>query len=369
VLGIDTLRIGEEARGGEQLVKTLRVELGDSSLASKLKFDGSGVHPLEEAKVKERDAAVREEEEVARMRVARELPVTVEAAKEEAKDDLSDAVTLVSWAVLELLKANPFDELSDEHALACELRDDRWDDDEGMSLVYAVKRALILRLKLIVKLLNDPLTDLSGDRLYIELGRHPLEEAHDHVKVLHVRPDGGSDSWILDLDGDRTPAIAKRSPVHLPNGGGSDRLLLEGAKDVAKRLMKVVFDDLPHLLEGDGGRGVTKLCELMLELLTKLLRDEANVEEGHDLPKLHGGTLHRSKHANDLLRSLKLAPGKRVFSRLLAAGEVGGARAKLLDGLTCGKATDSRSPTDSRRWDLLSVRHAVNPTSCRSGQR
>ena len=54
----------------------------------------SRVHPLEEAEVEERDAAVGQQQEVAGVGVAGELVVAVEAADEEAEDDLAEAVAL-----------------------------------------------------------------------------------------------------------------------------------------------------------------------------------------------------------------------------------------------------------------------------------
>ena len=59
------------------------------------------------------------------MRVARELPVPVKAAEEEAEDDLADPVALGLGAGLDLLEADAVDELADEHPLARELADAR----------------------------------------------------------------------------------------------------------------------------------------------------------------------------------------------------------------------------------------------------
>ena len=82
------------------------VALDDRALAGQLELDGLGVHALEQAEVQERDAAVVEQQEVARVRIAGELAVAVEAAEEEAEDDLADAVALGLRAVLELLEAD-----------------------------------------------------------------------------------------------------------------------------------------------------------------------------------------------------------------------------------------------------------------------
>ena len=71
-----------------------RVALGDRALAGELELHRLGVQALEQAEVQERHAAVVEQQEVAGVRVAGELAVAVQAAEEEAEDDLADAVAL-----------------------------------------------------------------------------------------------------------------------------------------------------------------------------------------------------------------------------------------------------------------------------------
>ncbi len=91
MLGIDALGVGQEAGLGEQPVQRDRVALGDRALRGELEVDRARVEALEQAEVEERHAAVVEQQEVARVRVAGELAVAIEAAEEEAKDDLADA--------------------------------------------------------------------------------------------------------------------------------------------------------------------------------------------------------------------------------------------------------------------------------------
>ena len=73
-------------------VQPLAVALVAGALAGELELDQLRRHHLEQAEVEERDAAVVQQHEVARMRVAGELVVAVHAAEEEAEDDLADAV-------------------------------------------------------------------------------------------------------------------------------------------------------------------------------------------------------------------------------------------------------------------------------------
>ena len=357
VLGVDALGVGQEARFGEQPVQRDRIALGDGALRGELEIDGPCIEALEQAEVEERHTAVVEQQEVAGVRIAGELPVAVEAAEEEAEDDLADAVALGLPAPLQLLEADAVHELRDEHALARERADHAGHDDERVAVEDARQRALVLRLELVVELLDDPLADLFGDRLDVEPGRHPLEQAHDHVEVLHVGAHGRRDARVLHLDGDLAP-VGQRGAVDLADRGGRDRFLIEGGEDVVDRLFEVILDHLAHLLEGDRRRGVAQLGQLELELLAVLLGHEAHVEEGHHLPELHRGALHRPQRGDDLLGRLELALGHRFLGGLLAARDVGRAGAELLYGLAGGERRDGRRAANTRGRDLLAfARH------------
>src|SRR5271167_4103806 len=110
-----------------------RVSLRDGPLGGELQLAGGGVHPLEQSEVQEGHAAVIEQQEVPRMRVARELPVAVKAAEEEAKDDLADPVTLRLGEALQLFEPHSADELADQDPLARERADDIGHGDERVA--------------------------------------------------------------------------------------------------------------------------------------------------------------------------------------------------------------------------------------------
>ncbi len=114
---------GRKPESASSLCSLGRVSLDDRALAGQLELDGLVLHALEQAEVQERDATVVEQQEVAGVRVAGELAVAVEAAEEEAEDDLADAVALGLRAALELLEADAGDELADQHPLARERAD------------------------------------------------------------------------------------------------------------------------------------------------------------------------------------------------------------------------------------------------------
>ena len=69
-----------------------RVALHHRPLAGELELHGLGLHTLEQAEVQERDAPVLLQQEVPGMRIARELPVPVQAAEEEAEHDLAESI-------------------------------------------------------------------------------------------------------------------------------------------------------------------------------------------------------------------------------------------------------------------------------------
>ena len=184
VVGVDALGFGKEARLGQEAVQSLSVALAHRPLTRELQLDRLALDALEQPEVQERHAPVVQQHEVAGMRIAGELAVTVEASHEEAKNDLPDPVALGLGTLLELLEAGPLHELGDQDTLARELAHNLGDRDERVAPEDARQGALVLGLQLVVELLPDPLPDLSRDGLHVETGGHALEQAHDHVQVL-----------------------------------------------------------------------------------------------------------------------------------------------------------------------------------------
>jgi hypothetical protein len=145
--------------------------------------------------------------------------------------------------------------------------------------------------------------------------------------------------------------------VDLADRGGRDRHRVEGLKDGVQRLLVLALDDLLHVLVGDLRRGVAQFGELGLELLAVLLRDEADVEERHDLAELHRGALHRPQGGDDLLGGLELALGERLLAALVPAGDIRRAGAHLLGRLRRREPPDLRGAADARRRDGVLLGH------------
>ena len=229
--GSNLLRLGEEADLGAEPHDRVLVALDHGARDLHLELDRAGRHPLEQAEVEERDAAVGEQHRVAGVRVARELVVAVHAAEVEAEQDLADAVALRLRVALDLLEADALDELGDEHALARERRDHVGHEDERVAAVDPRERALVLGLELVVELLLDPVPDLLADRLGVEPRRDPLGQPQDHAEVLQVGAHRRRDPRVLDLDRDVAAVVQPRT-VDLPDRRGRDRLLVELLEDL-----------------------------------------------------------------------------------------------------------------------------------------
>src|ERR1700722_1545221 len=146
-------------------MQRLRVALHDGPLAGQLQLDRLAIEALEQTEVQKRDAPVPKQHEVARMRIARELAVAVQAAEKEAKHDLAEPIALGLRILLQLLEADATNEIGDEHMLVRELADDFGHHDEGMAFEDARQRALVLGLELVVELLGDAIADLRGHAL------------------------------------------------------------------------------------------------------------------------------------------------------------------------------------------------------------
>ena len=107
---------------GDDVEQRLRVALvGRARRGDQLADVGVG-EPLREPEVDERDAAVGEEEVVARVRVAVQQPVAERAVDVEADEDLADPVALGLRQLLRRGEPGAVDELADQDALARQRR-------------------------------------------------------------------------------------------------------------------------------------------------------------------------------------------------------------------------------------------------------
>ena len=121
-VGVELLGLREEARLGPEPHDRVGVALDHRARDLDLELDRARRHALEQPEVEERHPTVVEQHRVARVRVARELAVAVQAAEVEAEQDLADPVALLVRKRLELLEAGPVNVLGDHHPLAARAR-------------------------------------------------------------------------------------------------------------------------------------------------------------------------------------------------------------------------------------------------------
>src|SRR5262249_54276398 len=143
LLGVDTRIVNRKKTEPRELgAHASRVVLQAAPDRRLLVLQPLGRDALGHPEVHERDAAIVQQLVVARMRVARELPVAVERAEEEAKDALTEAVAGGTVEPLDVLELHAIDPFADEHALTRELAEHLRDDDERVAAVSPRERPL-----------------------------------------------------------------------------------------------------------------------------------------------------------------------------------------------------------------------------------
>ncbi len=211
---------------------------------------------------------------------------------------------------------------------------------------------LVLRLQLVVELLVDARADLLRRRSHVEAGSEALEQTQDDAEVAHVRAHRAGHARVLHLHRHGAP-VGQRGAIDLADRRGGDRILVEVGEHRRDRLIEILLDDLAHLLEGHLRGRVAQLGQLALKLLAVLLGHQADVQERQHLPELHRRALHGAQHGHDLLGRFELAPGQRLLGRVVAARDVGRARAELLDRLAGRQATHRRRAPNPGGGHLL----------------
>ena len=193
----------------------------------------------------------------------------------------------------------------------------------GMPAPRAGEGAVVLGLVLVVELVGQPLLDLLRHGLHIHAGSHPLGHAHDQAQVLQVGAHRLGHPGVLDLHG-HVATVVEPGAIHLADRGGGHGVVVELGEELVQGPVEVAFHNVAHLLEGHPRGGVAQLGQLGLDVLLKLGREGAGVDEGGHLPDLHGRALHLAQHFEDLVRGLHLAPLRGLSAPILGAAQVRG---------------------------------------------
>ena len=202
----------------------------------------AGVDHAHEPEVEEADAAVAEQQVVARVRVAGGAAEVVQGAEEEAVDDLAEAVALGGAQLLDLLEARALEQLGDEHAAARQVGVHGRDMRERVPAPGARDGAMVRGLDLVVELLGHALAQLGGQRPHVQPRRQALDERQQQPQVAQVDLDRLGHAGVLDLDRYGL-AVERDGTVHLSDRGGGERLVLELGEVLAQRAAQLGPDE------------------------------------------------------------------------------------------------------------------------------
>ena len=141
-----------------------------------------GVKVPQELEVKQADSTVWTEKAVIGVRIAGNEVLGPDETKEEAQDDLADAVALCLLEPCDLIEPQPIDVLGDEDALRREICVYARDVHVRVPAEEPREAALVLRLDLVVELIRDPLAHLAQHRACIRAGRQALENRRQRAR-------------------------------------------------------------------------------------------------------------------------------------------------------------------------------------------
>lgn len=89
--------------------------------------------------------------------------------------------------------------------------------------------SLRLRLQGVVQFLRDPVAQLGDQRLDVQPRDQWAQQAGEAAELDEVGEERLARPRVLDLDRDGAPVVPDRA-VHLPDGGGGGRAVVEGAE-------------------------------------------------------------------------------------------------------------------------------------------
>ncbi len=198
-------------------------------------------------------------------------------------------------------------------------------------------------LELVVGLLLELPLRLADDLGDVELDGQDARQAQQAGQVVDVAVDAAGDAGVLDLER-QLAAVPRDGPVHLPDGGGRDRLEVELAKALLPALAVGAAQHAPHL----GGRHGVRRGAQHRQRVGELGRQQVVALEGEELPQLHRRTAHRGQPARELLGP---GPGEEGRHRVRAAGAHGALRAlgDSAEGELSGHPADARQALQAPR--------------------
>ncbi len=286
-------------------------------------------HPRGRAEVVDDQAAVVAQREVPRVRVGVQQPGALRRREVQRRQQLPRPVAHLGRALGDHLRQRrPADPLGHEH-LGTGV-DDLGDEDLPVVAVGVGELALRGRLQLVVELLQQPLAQLDGELLDVEVRLQHFEQRRDPRQLAQVRAQRVARAGVLDLDGHLAPVVPHR-PVHLADARRRGRGVVEGREPLAP-----LGPDLPleHPVDAGGRQRRRRVLELRQRLPVGggQVLGERRLEDRQRLAQLHRAALELPEHAEQVFGGPSL--------RLLAEDLVRQARDPLAetDGRASGQA-------------------------------
>ena len=288
-----------DACGVDDLCDPFRIPEGNGHGKSYQQIPHPRGEPSHEPEINQSDAAVREEANVARVRVRMEEAVHEHLLVGLLEKDAGNALALIR--VLDLCDRNAFEVLHHDDARGTELCIDFRDDQpaglgsvcpEGLDrsdLVREVEFFLHGRGELV----DPPLRVVAA-----HLDDRSLEHPGNAPEKIQVRVDHLFDLGPPDLD-HHLPAVFQPGPVHLADRCGGHRLFVDPVEDLLDASRQVPVQFLLDLGPGEGrhvflkpGEGLDEIGRQDIrargEQLPELDEDRAEFLEHHPEPFARG---------------------------------------------------------------------------------
>ena len=254
--------------------------------------------PVDGAEVDHAEPPIGEQAEIARVRVRVQQANPRRTREQETDEHDAGPVPLSGRAVGddpgERNAVHPF---ADQHMVAdgdhmryADVRVARVGDGEGL---------LGGSFPPVIELLGHPVPQLGQQRLGVQPGHERPEKPGEAAQLVEIADQRLAHARVLDLDRNLAPVVP-HAPVHLADGGGGRRLVVELGEAGPPVLAHVPREHLVNSPGRQRRRGFLQPGQ-GIPVRAGDLRRHRGLEYGKCLPELHRAALELAKDPEDLL--------------------------------------------------------------------
>ncbi len=265
-------------------------------------------HPADDPEIDQPDPAVRQDEDVPRVRIGVEQAVAQHHLEERRRPLERDLAAREPEPRERRMIVDPdaLDPLHDQHPPGRPLPEDLGNAEVRAALEVLPEPDGVRRLDEEVELPPDGAAELVHDArrvVGLQLSHMVVDERRDPAQDADVAADGPLDVRPLHLHHDR-PAVGQHGPVHLGDGRGGDGTGVKFGKKRLEGRTELLFHDVPGLGKGKGGDRIGQLGEL-----GGILDGQQVGPAGEHLPQLDEGGAELLEEQPHALRRRK-GPGR-----------------------------------------------------------